>query len=41
LAARSHGIARVDIIFILGLIALYVLTHWLVSGISRLGGGLS
>jgi len=26
-----------DFIFILGIIALYAVTHWLASGISRLG----
>jgi hypothetical protein len=27
-----------DVIFILGIIALYAVTHWLASAISRLGG---
>jgi len=27
-----------DVIFILGIIALYAVTHWLVSAVSRLGG---
>jgi hypothetical protein len=28
----------VDVIFILALLALYAVTHWLVTGISKLGG---
>ena len=35
---RTHGTPYVDVIFILALIALYAVTHWLVTGISKLGG---
>jgi len=28
----------VDFVFILGLIVLYAVTHWLIGAISRLGG---
>jgi hypothetical protein len=36
--AAVDGKRLVDFVFILGLIVLYAVTHWLIGAISRLGG---
>jgi hypothetical protein len=35
-AAHDRSLA-VDLVFILGLVVLYAVTHWLIAAISRLG----